>query len=346
MSEVLLPIVPAPMTSFQHIAFSLAVLLNHPECLPWFYSNFIQLEYFTDQRGGALSFVGGWITDIPWIEYQYMKKEDFIRQTSDLQRSLREFLSDGWYFYSLVDEFYVPKRVKYNKVHSSQDFLLFGFNDQAKEYSILGYSDRGIFEATRIGYDDFQKAFESTRELIHYHQPCVILYKKRADLEIDFNLKYIYDMFFDYVNCRNTSARLGITQRATLENRIFGVNCYDHFINYLQMMYDRQVNHYKGLYRSARSLHVLWEHKKCMLLRLEYLYQQGWLENYDYFYNFFQKLENEFLMLRNTQVKYSLNEDRELLAEIMNALRESKKLEAQILQEMLEIFSQKLNAWS
>jgi hypothetical protein len=342
MSEVLLPIAPTPVTSFQYIAYSLTVLLNYPECLPWFYTNFIQLEYFKDKKGEALSFVGGWFTDIPWIQFEYMKKEEFVRRIGDLHLTLRDYLKNGWYFYSLVDEFYLPKRVKYNKVHSSQDFLLFGYHEETQEYSILGYSDRGIFEITRVGYEDLSKAFESTFELTHYYQPCVILLKKRADLIFDFNLKYIYDMLSDYVNCRNTAARLGVTQRATLENRIFGVNCYDGLINYFQMMQERPINHHKDLYRSARSMHVLWDHKKLMRLRLEYLFQQGWIEKFDYFRDFFYKLENQVLILRNTQVKYSIKEEPQLLVEIMNALRESKTLEWNIFQEMLEMIEKKL----
>ncbi|HEX3046164.1 MAG TPA: hypothetical protein VHY08_15520 [Bacillota bacterium] len=342
MSEVLLPIAATPITSFLYKAFALVVLLNYPECFAWFYSNYIQLEYYKDRKGETLSFVGAWFTDIPWLQFQYMKKEEFVTGTGDLNQTIRDIVEDGWYFYSWFDEFFVPQRSKFNKVHSSQDFLLFGYHDHAENYSILGYSDRGIIEITKISYFNFLKAYESAYENNYEDPPCVILFKKRPDFDFKFEMKYLYEMLLDYAQGRDTGKRIGLKQRDTLQNRIFGLSAYDCLSEYFQLISDKQVNHHRALYRSARSLHVLWEHKKCMLLRLEYLHQQGLIDRFDYFYSFYQKIENAILSLRNTQLNYSLREERNLLEKIMESLQEIKKQESDVLEELLEMIQKKL----
>jgi hypothetical protein len=333
MGAVQLPIVQSPLTVSQFLAYPLVVLLNYPECLPWIHSNYIQLEYFKDIRGESLSFVGGWVTDIPWIRFQYFEKKDFISSNGDIQSAIKNYINDGWYFYSIFDEFYVPSRTKYNKIHFSFDFMLYGYDDAAEEYSVLGYSSKGIFEATKIKYNDFIKAFESAFE----YQPFVILYQKRDDFSFELDRKYFHDMIDDYLNSRNTSARLGITQRETIKNRIFGLDTYECLIRHFKMNQAKYSKDNMLLYRSSRTLHVLWEHKKCMLLRFEYFNQHGFIDNIDKIYRVYQQLENNTLMLRNLHLQYSVKEDNRLLDQIMNSLLEIRQLESNVLEDLLEL---------
>jgi hypothetical protein len=342
MSEVLLPIAPSPLTSFQYLAYSLAVLFNYPECLPWFYNNFIQLEYFKDKNGETLSFVGGWMRDIACFEDQWLNKLEFVANTVNISNSIKDYLNQGWYFYSVFDEFYVPTRTRFNQVHFTYDFLLYGYHDEEQNYSILGYTDRGILEATKISYVNFMNAFESTPESAYDYVPCVIVYRKREDFLWEFDLVYLQEMLSDYLHSRDTATRLKLIQRDTMKNRIFGLRTYDCFTEYFQLIIDQQVKRKWSLYRSARSLHVLWEHKKCMLSRLEYLNQIRVIERFDYFYGFYQKLENDCLILRNSLVKYSLKEDPQILEKIMKSLQEIKQQESVIIEEMLEVIQKKL----
>lgn len=339
MGEVQLSITQSPLTVSQFLAYPLVVLLGFQECLPWFHSNYIQLEYFKDTRGESLSFVGGWVADIQWIRFQYIEKKHFIESTNDINRSIKDFINDGWYFYSIFDEFYIPNRGKFNKIHFSFDFLIYGYDDKAQEYSVLGYSNKGIFEATKIGYGDFIKAFESVFE----YQPFVILYKKREDFSFEFNFKYFYDMLYDYIYSQNTAARLEISQRKEIKNRIFGLDTYYCLIKYFQMVRDKHGKDNMLLYRTSRSLHGLWEHKKCMLLRLEYLNQHNLIEKFEYFYNFYQKIENDVLILRNLHLQYSLTKDHRLLEQITNSLLEIRNLESKVLEDMLELTRKRMN---
>lgn len=338
MGKVLLPISQSPLTVSQFLAYPLVVLLNYPECLPWIYSNYIQLEYFTDTRDESLSFVGGWVTDIPWIRFKYNEKKQYIRTTGDIHSAIKQSIDNGWYFYSIFDEFYIPSRVKYNKVHFSFDFLLYGYDDAAEEFFVLGYTNKGIFESSRISYRDFHKAFESDFEC----QPFVILFKKRDDFLFELDIKYFRDMIHDYIKSQNTASRLGITQRETIKDRIFGLETYNSLIRHFQNNQARYGKDNMLLYRSSRSLHVLWEHKKIMLSRLEYLNQHHFIENFDFLYRLYQKLENEVLVLRNLHLQFSIKEDKRLLDQLMNSLLEIKDLESEGLEALLESLERKL----
>jgi glucosylceramidase len=150
-------------------------------------------------------------------------------------------------------------------------------------------------------------------------------------------------MLFDYANSLDTATRLGISERKNQSDRIFGLNTYDSLIKYLQLIGNRQIGHLqRSLNHSARSLHVLWDHKKCMQLRLEYLNRMGLIEKHDYFSDFYLKLENDFLVLRKMLFKYTVNEDYNLLKKIMESLIEIKKLESEIMEELLKIIQEKI----
>ncbi|HEX3046701.1 MAG TPA: hypothetical protein VHY08_18245 [Bacillota bacterium] len=333
LSRVQLPITSTPITVYQYQAYILAVLLNYPECLPWFYSNYIQLEYLKDRDRILLDFTGGWFNDVPWISFHYFEKEDFIKNNQGSHQAIKRFLDEGWYLYSTFDEFYVPSRGMYHKKHSLYDFLLFGYDDGEQDYSILGYGNRGIFEAAPVSYSDFIKAFESALD-----EGMIFFFRKREDFSNDFDQKYLQDMLSDYFYGRDTSARLKFFQRGAIKDKVFGLNTYQCLIEYYQSMFDKHgMNDIKS---SHRFLHALWEHKKCMLLRLEYLNQRWILKNKAaYFSGSYRKLENDALILRNTMLKFSLREDRRLLEIIINLLQEMWRLETKIVEELIQVLS-------
>ncbi|MCL6589313.1 MAG: hypothetical protein K6U80_05090 [Firmicutes bacterium] len=324
-----LPVKPSPITVYQYLAFPLAVLLNYPECLPWFYSNYIQLEFFEEEKRVTLDFIGGWVTDIPWIRYQYFEKKAILNDFPEIHRSIKECLHEGWYFYSLFDEFYISNRRLYQKIHSNYDFLITGYDDREQEYSILGYGHRCIFETTKVNYSDFVQAFAPVIE-----GQFVILFRKRDDFDFGLDRKYLSQMFLDYLSSLDTSARLGLTQRARLKNRIFGLNTYYSLIEYFQSILDQPA--IKDVRSFHRIFHALWEHKKCMLLRLEYLTQHGLLKKNSHFSTPYLKLEKDALILRNALLKYSLHEDERLLEKVIHSLREMRRLEADIVLELVQ----------
>src|SRR5690554_1664231 len=212
MSKLQLPIAETPIKALQYLAYPLCALLSHQECLPWFYNNYIQLEFVIKNR--LLKFVDGWLTNIPVLEVQKMQKKYFFAICKeDIDHSIGRAIRDGWYFYSVFDEFYVPNRFAFQKEHFFHDFLLYGYNDSDNTYSILGYTKDFIFEPTEISYKNFDQAFQKGDfHSDHFGDHWIFLFRKMDNLPCHFNLKYVYDQIYDYFYGIDTTERIGSYQ--------------------------------------------------------------------------------------------------------------------------------------
>jgi hypothetical protein len=90
-----------------------------------------------------------------------------------------------------------------------------------------------------------------------------------------------------------------------------------------------------------RSLHVLWEHKNCMLSRIVYLNEKGYLdeESYIYLHKSYSEMIKTCLIMRSTQIRYAASRDRvkdgHLLEKILNELDNIALFEKEVMEYML-----------
>jgi hypothetical protein len=314
----ILPIGNPQIMAYQNYAFPLSVLACDDEYLPWFYSNLIQLYYIADSKVPFTFFYNGASVDpllsIPMLQNQYLKSQTVINNNIDLIDFIINSIRDGYYLKASVNEFFIPNRRAHCNHNFNHGIMVYGYDYKEKLIYCLGFNERYIFCSSKITFDDFSKAFYSTGT-----DSDLYLFKKN-NYKYCFDLSLVTELLYDYLHSDNTSQRLKVNKNP-LSNCKFGLEACKYLIEYFKLLQEGRVEY------DIRPLHVIWEHKKCMLGRLKYMYDNNYLEDISYIYNEYSNLEKEALAIRNIFIKWNITNDKSIIVRIIESLESIIKRE-------------------
>ena len=142
------------------------------DLMPWLSSKFINCSFDSNQppeidsKFSVIVFDGDATNDqvlcitpisIPIDSTEKISGECFLCLLNDL-------LSTGNYIVGMFNEKYIPSMPPYHKIDAPHTFLLFGFDDEKKQYSSAGFVDDLRFSNYSVSYDDFLKSIISLEE--------------------------------------------------------------------------------------------------------------------------------------------------------------------------------------
>jgi len=117
---------------------------------------------------------------------------------------------------------------------------------------------------------------------------------------------------------------------------IYGLATYDYLRKYVKSAFD-------GEQVDPKALHVLWEHKKLMVLRLKYLYDINYLLSVDYFVEKYENIEKQALVARNLLIKYNLTKDTKIIQSIVAILDTVEEKEKILVNELIVELSNRIS---
>lgn len=332
MSIVKLPLAESPMIGLQYIAYTLGIVLVDKESLPWYYSNYIQLVS-GKTFATSMSFHPSWFNTVPILDFQAYKKEIMKFGNINIHRFIKDCIDNHTYFYSSFDEFYVPHRFSYGSNHFCHDFLIYGYDEANKEYILIGFDEKRLYRTTTITFSQFEKAFFSDISMHEY----VHLLKINKSVKYNFNIKLVYELLEDYLYRKNTSERYANSAYGTvITDRYWGLDVYKRQREYFNSLINGD-----GWY-DIRPLHILYEHKKCMVSRLEYMGKNNHIRDCSYLIDGYKDLEDKSIVMRNLQIKYSATSDKRYLSSIVDMLAEIEQKEEELLEILIEKVRMKL----
>lgn len=352
MSARLLPINPAPpITGRLRHAYPLSILSTDDAYLPWFHSNYIQL-FCPVVRGFAESHVDFFYSPhYPSMPLLGVERFDRSLVEETLRRDAGEFIAQcidrGRYIGLYVDEFHLPGTSSYQRQHFLHRLLVYGHDiglrgAEGGRVEVLGFRDSGRYEPYAVGLQDIQRALHSGPLLEDAdaasagHRPpevgrtCEIwLAHRRPWNRCVFDPQLVIEQLEDYLLARDTSARLRLLDTGYYGQESSGCQVYGSII--------RRVEHSKACpgYFDVLSLHVLWEHKKCMLGRIEYLERLGYLEAGQRLGPRFEEVREQAAILRMMMLKSSLSGDLSLIRRMVPRLEAMARDERLVLEEVL-----------
>lgn len=332
-----LPIGHPPIIGYLHHAYPLGILSQDEMYLPWFYSHYIQVHcpaelasgpdphrkrkfnFYRppgrdDAPGPGLS-RSRYDRDLVLVEVGVM---DFIR---------RAILSDK-YVQVCVDEFEIPGKKAFQRRHLLHEVLIYGFSDKSRCVMTLGFRANGDFASLGIPYDDLRRAFEAVPRKNAYDQEGLRLFHRDATSLYAFDLQAVIEGLEDYVFSQNTSARFRMLS-APIEG-VFGLETYRCLIEACSQLFAHP--HWFDI----RPLHILCEHKSCMLRRIRYLEVQGSLNATDGFGDLYGAIETEARTLRMMMLKLRTSGEEDILRRIIHRLEKLVLDEGRILMCLLE----------
>jgi len=330
MSIVKLPLAESPIIGLQYIAYTLGIVLNDEESLPWYYSNYIQLVSGNTFLS-AMHFYPAWYHTIPFLIVQAFKKEITKFGNINIHKFIKDCIDNQLYFYSVFDEFYVPRRLSYGRRHFQHDFLIYGYDEAQQEYILAGFDENRFYRTTTVSFAQFEEAFFSEmNEYVH-------LLKRNEGLKYNFNLKRVCELLEDYLYRRNTSERYSDgTSLEAISDRHWGLDVYKHLRGYFNSLINGDA------WYDIRPLHILYEHKKCMVSRLEYMEKNNYISDCSYLIDSYKILENKSMVMRNLQLKYSATSDKKYLRSIVETLAEIEQKEEELLEILIDKIRKKL----
>ncbi|MBD5547372.1 MAG: hypothetical protein HDQ97_08235 [Lachnospiraceae bacterium] len=302
-----LPIANSPINGYTIHGYPLSIMLNEPESQGWFYSNYIQLVCNPEFTSNFFDFknICSIIEGDAWINWLYpgnpWLKCESLALYKDYDKKICETIiwaiQQNDYVVITLDEYYLHNKQNYNVRHNFHEILCYGFDEAEEIIYTLTYNERGIFAEVKINYKDIQKSYDYVREACNDKNnrinPIKLL-SVNKDFYYPFNAKLVYDLLIDYMESKDT---VGLTKQVyyNSSNMVYGIETY----RLLEKYYLSKRDNY-----DIRPIHIIYEHKKCMILRLEYIFELFRDERFKNIAKEYEDMQKKCLMAKRMLVKY------------------------------------------
>jgi hypothetical protein len=365
MNQKILPLGEPIIKCYQYDAFPLSILAVDDDYLPWFYSNYIQIFcnksyfqvdmpffkrkpwyynlYIPDNKTDfqkkdniLIEFFGSFQAfSSPWIDFEAISWDMIGKSGIDIINLIKMHIDNNYYFYGYVDEFYVKDRYIYNKFHGPHDILIYGYDNINEKFSILGYNDSGALLSSEMNFSDFSIAFEHNNfdKDLYFWSDTLYFLKKNEKTEYALNFRLIYQSLSDYLFSRNSSEHY-LRYCGSIETFVYGISTYDIVIEYFNLLLDDQARFF-----DIRITSFLWEHKKCMKSRFEYIIHNFNYECFNSPYLKYAELEKESKIIHNLMIKLRLTKDKKIITRIISVLNSMRQEELEVLNLLLGNFA-------
>ncbi|SCX88382.1 hypothetical protein SAMN05720606_101334 [Paenibacillus polysaccharolyticus] len=253
-----LPIYQPFITGRLHHSLPQSIMSKNDSYIAWFYNNYIQISCNREKSGSSeLNFFRYfmWEHRYPFFHIEQLTRDTISLLNINFINLIKDTLKDGKYFYLNIDEFYLPLQ-HHQQFHIVRDVLIFGFNDDENIFKVLGFDKNGKFGVNDIPYHVLYEAYMKTEVVDGWEGYVYIVKENKFDYQ--FNFELIFELFEDYLHSKNTSKKFNMIEND--KNLIFGINCIE------SLKEDIIQNDF-----SFVPIHILWEHKKIMVNRINYI---------------------------------------------------------------------------
>ncbi|MFL1674096.1 cysteine peptidase family C39 domain-containing protein [Paenibacillus dendritiformis] len=329
-----LELVIPPIVGYQYVAYPLCTALAREEALPWFYSNFIHLYCHQDLEGERasrsvpLTFYGEDFLRCPWLITQKLEREFVLDSHPGIVEFLVNSINSGYTISLYVDEFYIPRRRVYRQIHYAHDILVYGYDDGKRVFFVLGYDEEMQFRKTLVPFHELEQGFQHLEWTDRYEEH-IYLYKFNRTGSYSLDPAFIKESLEQYLSGCDVSWR----HRGTADpwERAFGVNVYPALIRNMPALVRK---------RDIRPIHILWEHKKTMGMRIDYLCGRELLP--PAFTGCFRPIEEQAFALRHVLMKYALTWDDAILEQGITEMTSIMDSEKQILESVAKALEHRI----
>lgn len=264
------------ITTYLHRSLPLCAILAYEENYPWYYQHYLQIFSVKYSNG----FCRAEFLE-PKNNFSEIFHETYI-PFSEMENSpsIIEFIVNkidlGYYVTVYVDEYHLPEKASYNKSHFVHPSLIYGYDNKEKKLMSIGFDADGIFREITFDYNSFAGAYEDGKQ--HYKEfapwaemEAIQLLKPK---KLDKKYNFIEEKFMDEIGCYLKSAGanesrvnnlISPEELQSISDIKYGMDVYDVVLEALQTLSPNMIT------IDYRTLHLLYEHKKCIYDRLRYV---------------------------------------------------------------------------
>ncbi|MCD1259752.1 hypothetical protein B5M42_013000 [Paenibacillus athensensis] len=268
-----LPVFPAILKAKLHHTLPQSIISDRDAYEPWFQSNYIQLYCPRGDRGSFhVNFYEYfvWVHPIPAVMAQHLRRETVGIMSSNPIDFIVASIDRGFYFYTYVDEFYLPLFL-YQKFHFVHDLLIYGYDLEIRQFDVVGKTEANQFGTAKISFEQFLESYDESHITADYQRDIFLLSERQSEhRHYRFDPVLVRELLTDYIESRNTSERLRMYSNPL--DWHFGIDVFNRYIA------DMELAKETGEIISYLPVHTLFEHKACMTSRFEYMSRNGFAD--------------------------------------------------------------------
>ena len=323
-----LPLTVPPINGLQYIANPLAIILNDEQGWTWFFCDYVQLIWYKEEK--LLSFYNKYINEIPTcipcLEFQCLEKKFAIKNINVIQFMI-DAINEGWYIFSSYDEQYIPNTYGYSQKKCwYHDFMMHGYDLDKREFFFTIYTKRGKYERNVVEFDKFLEGFLNSQST-NFQFNRINLFRKNEKYVFYFDKEELIKQMEWYIESRCEDVKYTVPYWH--EEKVYGLKVYDYIIDIFKEV-DNSI-------WDMRMLHMLWEHKKCMKMRIDYMISHKIIkENVD-LVTMFEEMEHKAEQLKLIQLKMRIKNDMSLCKKIVIELENMRGLDERSMRYLLKI---------
>lgn len=332
----ILPVSYPLITTYSQHAHLLSILTYYDFTYPWIFTNYIQMFINKDYKHnwGDFYFPSAYETrpsdTCQWLVTQKIHRNLVENKWKSVIDFIIEAIDSNNYVHTMLNYYYLPNSERYKILHLHHDIFVYGYDKNRKVLYCSDFFRSGIYSQEEISFSDFTLAFSkyNLTKNPDYLNEMVYLYK----FNIDYRNKYKFstDAVMDSIKCylnNNPQEYWNIfNYENDKKNMDFGMEIYKTLKNYANTLLDSE-NEF-----SIRPYSLLYDHKRIMTLRLEYLFKQGHIEEFglDNIKRYSQ-IETQAKTIVNILVKCSISKNAGLIDKAIDILNNIEKEEYELL---------------
>ena len=264
----------------------------------------------------------------PHLEIKYV---DEIGNWDSIISGIRDALAHGRYVYFCgADDYYLPGKSNYGEEHVSHDGLIYGCDDEKAELSVMAYSSNWVCRGFPILYENFRKSLQNiidgAKRWFGF-----FAYIKAGKETVPLDVFRIHSQLCEYLD-----SNIGKFPYAG-PGRKYGIVVHDYICRLLELACDGYLS---AESLDLRLLRVIWEHKRCMMDRLQAL--DGYFNEPGEFSGRYDRVVDLSDRARMIFARNSVRPDSRLPRLIISDLQELKAYEAGLLEKVCTSLSARL----
>ena len=335
-----------PIAGYLNCAYPLSILSLRQAYLPWLCSNYVQLTSPREGSAQALNFYRHPAQPValcPLLDVQWLNRDIAARTQGGVGQFLSDRINADYYVQLHVDEFHIPRRRAHGRTRFVHEVLVYGYDDARQAFDIVGYDERGVYAASRVEYAEMERAFDgaaaAAADAGSANFPSKLWLAKYIEgARYHFDRQGVVELLRDYLRASNTSERLrlldnpaggdaylGIRRKVS---KVYGLEVYPMLHRYMDTLVG------PGQPDSPIPWRILWEHKKCMLLRIQYMEVREYLDPACGLSDESRRLADSAQTLRLMMLKFTMRPSARLMARARSRLHAIEEREVAMLQRL------------
>ena len=338
---------PSPTLIYGHIINPLLIVLSRDYTKDWFFDNFIQLcapkdvFIYEEKDVEFLNFFPKYLCDTSYYLRSYNLTDEIMHIfPENICELLIRWIDNDFYIQLYLDEGGIPgTHASLHNNHLLNEQLIYGYDDRACEFMFTSFDENMHHKKMKIKFDDVRRIFGSqiykslSREC---KWPCIgneygiTLLRFNENVRFNPNPKHICEQLVEYYNGENSARHfLWFTDEKLQYN--FGMDIYESIISWLAL-------HKNGEHIDIRVFYGLWDHKKIMIQRIDYLIQIKAIPNNGSIISQFNQVEKLSNTIRTVALKYNLSHKENSIISLIRLIEELRNAEKAALKELIDAF--------